>query len=169
MITRLIALSDAATIANLMTANWDFFTPYEPYRAESYFTAEGQHDVIADLLAKYNEGAVLPHVVLDGDRVVGRITITNIVRGPLLSGNLGYWINQSDNGRGLASAAVAELIRTAFDELGLHRLEAGTLVHNVRSQKVLQRNGFERFGLAPRFLKINGDWQDHILYQRLNE
>jgi ribosomal-protein-alanine N-acetyltransferase len=67
----------------------------------------------------------------------------------------------------VASAAVARLARLAFGELGLHRIEAGTLVHNLGSQRVLQRNGFQRYGLAPRFLKIAGQWRDHVLFQLL--
>ena len=51
--------------------------------------------------------------------------------------------------------------------LGLHRVEAGTLVHNVASQRVLLRTGFSQYGLAPKFLFIAGDWQDHILFQRI--
>ncbi len=53
----------------------------------------------------------------------------------------------------------------AFDDLGLHRIQAGTLVDNVRSQRVLERNGFVRFGVAPAYLHIAGEWRDHALYQ----
>ncbi len=47
-------------------------------------------------------------------------------------------------------------------------MEAGTLVHNLGSQRVLERNGFVRFGLAPQYLRIAGRWQDHVLFQVLN-
>ena len=57
----------------------------------------------------------------------------------------------------------------AFGELGLHRIEAGTVPHNVRSRAVLERNGFVRFGYAPAYLKIAGEWRDHVLYQALSE
>lgn len=63
----------------------------------------------------------------------------------------------------------AEVIRRAFTEFGLHRLQADTLVHNGASQRVLARNGFSRIGLAPRYLRIAGRWQDCVLHQRLNE
>jgi ribosomal-protein-alanine N-acetyltransferase len=53
--------------------------------------------------------------------------------------------------------------------LRLHRAEAGTLVHNIGSQRVLERNGFARYGLAPKYLRIAGRWQDHVLFQRINE
>ena len=70
---------------------------------------------------------------------------------------------------GLATAAVRDMVRVAFDELRLHCVQAETLLHNVRSQRVLKRNGFRRIGMAPAYLKIAGRWQDHILYQVIND
>jgi ribosomal-protein-alanine N-acetyltransferase len=78
---------------------------------------------------------------------------------------MGYWVGASHNGRGYATAAVREIVRVAFEELGLHRVQAETLLHNVRSQRVLEHNGFVRFGMAPAYLKIAGRWQDHAMYQ----
>ncbi|NUT18074.1 MAG: GNAT family N-acetyltransferase [Hamadaea sp.] len=101
------------------------------------------------------------------DEIVGMISLTMIERGPVEAAHLGYWVAQSANGRGVATAAVAAMIDLAFGEMGLHRLEACTMLHNAGSQKVLGRNGFERIGLARRYLKIAGRWQDHILFQRL--
>lgn len=46
---------------------------------------------------------------------------------------------------------------------------AETLLHNVRSQRVLKRNGFCRIGMAPAYLNIAGQWQHHILYQVIND
>jgi ribosomal-protein-alanine N-acetyltransferase len=57
----------------------------------------------------------------------------------------------------------------AFGSLGLHRLEAGTLVDNPASQRVLEKNGFELVGLARNYLHIGGEWRDHLLYQRTAE
>ena len=59
------------------------------------------------------------------------------------------------------------MVRIAFTELGLHRVQAGTLLHNRGSQRVLERNGFTPIGVAPRYLHIAGRWQDHLLFQRL--
>ncbi|SFP87133.1 Acetyltransferase (GNAT) domain-containing protein [Geodermatophilus dictyosporus] len=77
-------------------------------------------------------------------------------------------VRSAADGRGHASAAVGRMVRTAFEELGLHRVEAGTLVHNAGSQRVLARNGFTRYGLAPSYLRIAGRWQDHELFQPLD-
>ena len=56
--------------------------------------------------------------------------------------------------------------RQALD-LGLHRLEAGTMVDNVPSQRVLLSCGYEQYGLAPKLLFLNGAWRDHVLFQKL--
>jgi ribosomal-protein-alanine N-acetyltransferase len=94
------------------------------------------------------------------------VTISDLAYGPFRSANLGYWLAERLNGRGLATQAVGEAVEIAFGELDLHRLEAGTLVDNVASQRVLERNRFERIGLARRYFQIAGEWRDHFLYQR---
>lgn len=167
--TRLITLGDAPAIAGLVTASREFLAPWEPARDESYFTVEGQRATIEAALAKHEAGVMLPHAILnDEGRVAGRININDIVHGAFENGNLGYWVSAAEGGRGLATAAVRELIDVAFGQLGLHRIQAGTLLHNVRSQRVLERNGFIRFGMAPAYLRIGGQWQDHCLYQLIN-
>ena len=166
--TRLIAVEDAPALAELVQQNREFMADWDPIRPEDYFTPEGQRRAIEEALDSYADGVRVPHVILDGDRIVGRMTLSNIVRGAFQSCNLGYWVSQADNGHGLATAAVGDIMRVAFDEFGLHRIEAGTLLHNVASQRVLERNGFVRFGVAPRYLQIAGVWQDHALYQALN-
>ena len=169
-VTRLVTQDDAQVLAELLQVNRDFLAPWEPIRDEGHYTVAGQRITITSALERFRQGITVPHVILDEeDRIVGRITLNDIVRGPFLSCHLGYWLSAAANGRGLATAAVRDMIRVAFEEQGLHRIEAGTLLHNVRSQRVLERNGFVRFGVAPSYLKIAGQWQDHALYQITNE
>ncbi|SNY12953.1 GNAT family N-acetyltransferase [Paractinoplanes atraurantiacus] len=165
--TRLTTEGDAAEIGALLRANREFLTPWEPVRPAEFFTDEGQRRLIKETLRQYEGGATLPHVIVDDGRIVGRVMLTGIARGPFQSCHLGYWVARDANGRGIATAAVGRIAGLAFGELGLHRVEAGTLVHNAASQKVLERNGFRRYGVAPRYLKIAGEWQDHVLFQLL--
>ncbi len=104
----------------------------------------------------------------ESGELAGRINLNNIVRGAFQSGSLGYWVSAAENGRGLATAAVREMVQLAFGELRLHRVEAGTLLRNVGSQRVLERNGFVRYGMAPQYIKIAGQWQDHVLFQLIS-
>lgn len=157
-------------MAQLVLENRDFLAPWEPVRDAKYYTVAAQRKAIEAALERCEQGTALPCVILapEDSAIVGRITLNTIVRGPFQSASLGYLVGEKYNGRGVATAAVADMKRRAFGDLGLHRLEAGTLKHNLASQKVLERNGFERFGLAPRYLNIAGKWQDHILFQVLN-
>ncbi|TDC76371.1 GNAT family N-acetyltransferase [Streptomyces hainanensis] len=141
--------------------------PWEPHRPDFFYTPEGQAARLREQAAEAAAGRVVPWLLEDGDRVVGVATLTGIVRGPLQSGSLGYWVAADHTGRGLAGATVAHVLADARDRLRLHRVGAGTLPHNVASQRVLAKNGFERIGLAPRYLHIAGDWRDHVLFQRL--
>jgi len=167
---RLITLDDARGLADLVRTNREFLAPWEPLRDDSYFTEAGQRASIGASLAEHDRGRGLPYVITDGaGSVVGRVNLNNIVRGAFQSASLGYWLAEAAGGRGIATAAVREISRIAFTELGLHRLQADTLEHNVASQRVLERNGFVRIGWAPRYLRIAGRWQDCILHQLLSD
>ena len=167
---RLITLDDAPVLAELQRVNRAYLAPFEPARSDEYFTDAGQRAAIEDALTQYEQGRNLPYVITDeGAGVIGRITLNGIVRGPFLSCSVGYWVSQSATGRGVATAALREITRVAFGELGLHRIQVETLLDNFASQRVLKRNGFARIGMAPAYLKIAGRWQDMLLFQLINE
>lgn len=149
---------DAAGLARLLAVNRTFLTPFEPEHADDFFTADGQRRRI--------EAAEHLYAILDGEVLAGMMSLSNVVRGPFQSAHLGYWVDEASNGRGLATGALAELVDDSFTDLGLHRLEAATLVDNVASQRVLEKNRFTRIGIAPCYLRIAGAWRDHILFQR---
>ena len=163
MIRRLTP-GDAEELTALLVANRARLRPLEPDRPDAFYTVEFQ----CERLATFPEGRWL-FGILDGDELAGTIGVNNTVRGPLQSANIGYWIDELREGRGLATAAVGDVVEFAFGEAGLHRVEAGTLPDNVASQRVLEKNGFERIGLARRYLYIGGDWRDHILFQRVKD
>ncbi|GAA1866224.1 GNAT family N-acetyltransferase [Asanoa iriomotensis] len=163
---RPLQVSDAEALAAVHVANREFLAPFEPPRAESFYTPAGQLTRIQDATADPR----LHRCVIEADgELVGMVSLSVIERGPAESAHLGYWVAQAVNGRGIASKATALMIDVAFGEFGLHRLQAGTLLDNLGSQKVLARNGFERIGVAPSYLRIDGRWQDHVLFQLIND
>jgi ribosomal-protein-alanine N-acetyltransferase len=164
---RVLRPSDAEQMADAYLLNRDHLAPWEPARADEFFTVERQRQIIAAKLAQHAAGSEVPFVLLDEDRVVGALTLTGIVRGPFLSAHLGYWVDKEYNGRGIGSAAVPFAADFSRGELGLHRIQAATLPHNAASQKILKRAGFDEIGRAPSYLRIAGSWQDHILHQRV--
>ena len=184
---RPVAESDAERLARAYRRNREHLAPWDPPRDEAFFTTGGQRIRLRDLLGQRAAGRLAAWVLVgeegpgverqctepnpepdpDGITILGSMTLSNIVGGPFRSANLGYWIDERHTRHGLASAALREVCRFAESELGLHRLEAGTLPTNTGSQRVLAKNGFTRIGVAQQYLFIAGAWQDHVLYQRI--
>lgn len=163
---------DADPLAELTAANLDAIAETRPdalAEGPDATTVEGQRE----LIARYEEANATGRgraygIVVDG-RLAGLLSIMGTPRSPSGSANIGYWVAAEFGGRGVATAAVAAAIPLAFGELGLHRLEAGTLRDNFASQRVLEKNGFERIGVARGLLKIGGVWRDHVLFQLLED
>lgn len=164
---RPIEPADAERLGDLLARNRAWLAPWDPVRPETFFTVDGQRAEIQSAIRRRQQGVMMPLVITTDGVVVGRINLNSIVMGAFCSATLGYWVSEDAAGNGAATAAVGLATRMAFDRLGLHRVEAGTLPHNERSQRVLANNGFERYGYAPRYLRIAGEWQDHVLFQRV--
>lgn len=101
------------------------------------------------------------------DTLVGGITISRILRGVAQSCAIGYWIGEPYTNKGYMSEAVIGLLPEVFIEQGFHRLEAACLPDNIASVRVLEKAGFQREGYARKYLKIAGEWQDHLLFAML--
>ena len=166
---RPLAVTDARTLAQLYSENREFLAPLEPLRPEAFYTFEGQRRHIAQLTDRRSSGSAYPFVIVAGGKIVGAINLSNVVRGAFQNCNVGYWVAQAYNGRGYATEALRLVCERAFGELGLHRVEAGTLLDNTPSQRVIEKNGFTRIGIAPRYLQIAGTWSDHVLFQKTAE
>lgn len=163
---RPLAREDAEALAAAYRRNRDHLAPWDPVRPPEFFTAEGQRAALATQLAQVERGQSAAWVLTHGDGVIGRVNLNNIVMGVLRSASVGYWVDARHTRRGLAGAAVEHACAEAL-LLGLHRVEAGTMLHNSASQRVLVRAGFEHYGTARAFLFVAGAWQDHHLYQRI--
>jgi [ribosomal protein S5]-alanine N-acetyltransferase len=163
---RPLALTDARHLAAIYTQNREFLAPLEPLRPDVFYTFEGQRRHISQLTDRRTAGTAYPFVIALGSATVGAINLSNVVRGAFQSSNVGYWVAEEHNGQGVCTRALGLLCERAFTELGLHRIEAGTLPDNFASQRVLEKNGFVRIGHAPRYLQIAGAWSDHILFQK---
>ena len=99
--------------------------------------------------------------------LLGGISISNLRRGVAQSAGLGYWIGNRHARRGYMTEALGAVVTYCFDGLGLHRLEAACLPHNAPSRALLEKAGFREEGYARQYLRIDGRWQDHVLYAML--
>ena len=162
---------DHAEWAALRETSRSFLTPWEPIWPEDDLTrgafrrrlkryAEDQrNDLAYSFLIFRNKDNAL----------VGGLTLANIRRGVAQAGSIGYWIGAPYARSGYMTAAVRALIPFCFRTLRLHRLEAACIPGNSASIGLLEKTGFKREGYARGYLSINGAWQDHLLYARLND
>ncbi len=99
----------------------------------------------------------------DERAVLGTISLTELVRGPLQQAFLGYTLAERAQGKGIMTEAVRALCTLGFDTLRLHRVAANYMPTNERSGGVLRRCGFAVIGYARDYLFIDGAWRDHVL------
>ncbi|GAA2270591.1 MULTISPECIES: GNAT family N-acetyltransferase [Kitasatospora] len=109
-------------------------------------------------------GRILPFVVLYRGELVGQLTVGSITWGSMCSANVGYWIDEAVAGRGIMPTAVALSVDYCFAVLGLHRIEVCIRPENGPSRRVVEKLGFRSEGMRPRYLHIDGDWRDHLVY-----
>ena len=124
--------------------------PATPERFRAYLAKCRWSDYCSRLVCRREDG-----------RIVGLFNISQIVRGPLQSAFLGYWVGAPFAGRGYMSQGLALLLRHAFRVLKLHRIEANLQPANAASRRLAKRAGFRKEGLSPRYVKIGGRWRDH--------
>jgi ribosomal-protein-alanine N-acetyltransferase len=109
-------------------------------------------------------GLALPFVITYGGRLVGQISVSNIVRGALRGANVGYWVDAEVAGRNIAPTALAMVIDHSFGAAGLHRLEVDIRPENAASLRVAEKLGLRREGYYERFLDIDRGWRDHVAF-----
>lgn len=163
------APSDYTAWAELRDASRAHLMPWEPkwsrdelsrwaYRRRLRYYQRDQREDLGYAFFIFDAGS---------SRLIGGLTLSNVRRGVTQAAALGYWLGRAHTGRGHMRHAVALAAQFAFDELCLHRLEAACLPNNDPSIRVLRWNGFQEEGAARSYLKINGEWRDHLLFALL--
>ena len=164
---RPLEAADLPALVEARVRNREFLTEWEPTRDESFFTPAGQARELALDDAAWRTATGFPFAILDAsenDRLIGRVALANVVRGVWQNATLGYWVSQDAGSRGHATAAVRLVLQFAFEVAGLHRIQPAIMPRNARSKRVVEKCGFRHEGVALRYLKINGVWEDHDLY-----
>ena len=163
------SMYDYVDWAELRAMSRAHLTPWEPQWSIDELTRSAFRRRLRHYARETREDLGYAFFVLRGgdEALVGGLTMSNVRRGISQSATLGYWIGLPHVRQRHMTAAVAAALGFAFDELHLHRVEAACMPSNFASIGVLERCGFEREGLARSYLKINGVWQDHLLFARV--
>lgn len=168
---RVPQIGDYREWAQLRADSRAFLEPWEPRWMPDELERTAWRMRINHYRQDHAQGSAMAFFIFEKGRgrLVGGITLGNIRHGVSKSAQVGYWIGQPYAGQGLMTEAVMALSRFAFGELKLHRIEAACIPKNIRSIRVLEKAGFQREGLLRSYLRINGAWQDHYLYARIED
>lgn len=166
---KVLTPEDTEDVLKYYVRNKKHLEPYEPDREENYYTKKVQNEYLIEGYKQFlNNESVSYGIYLNKD-MVGKIKISNIVLGVFKNAFIGYSIDEKFQGNGYMKEAVKMVIDYAFNDLGLHRVEASTLVENEKSQRVLLGCGFKEIGISKNYLFINGKWRDHKIFYIVNE
>lgn len=157
--------SDAKTLLELRRRNDHFLRAFEPIKGLDFLTLEAQHREIEGASEASSADRGYSFGVFDsGEKLIGKVSLSNVARGAWQNATLGYFIDKDHNGRGHGTEAVALACVFAFTAADLHRVQAAVMPHNGASARLLVKNGFRFEGLAVAYLRINGRWEDHHVY-----
>ncbi|MEC2109980.1 GNAT family protein [Bacillus stercoris] len=161
---------DAEENLRLQSENRDFFEQFSMIRADDYYTVEGQRKRITAYQQRLEKDEEYHFGIFTAsdDRLIGTVSLFQIIRGALQTAFIGYFLDKAHNGKGIMTEAVRLVVDYAFRELKLHRIEAGVMPRNLGSMRVLEKAGFHKEGIARKNVKINGVWEDHQVLAILN-
>jgi len=167
LIATLPSEADVTALLEYARRNDEPHRPWSPPTPPHPFTLETTLRRIRDLRRQFEAGS---HVRFwlrwrndEQGPFVGALTLSGIELGPFRCARVGYHLDHECQGRGLMTEALGAVVRYAFGELRLHRLEASVIPSNERSVRVLERAGFVVEGYARKYLFINGQLRDHLL------
>ena len=163
---RVPQIQDHPAWAELRARSREFLTPWEPTWTASELTKVSFRRRLKHYARDLREDMGYAFFLYrnSDDMLLGGVTLSNVRRGVTQACTLGYWVGAPHAQQGFMTAGVTAAIPFVFDSLRLHRLEAACLQKNTASRRLLERTGFNQEGVARSYLKINGVWQDHLLY-----
>jgi ribosomal-protein-alanine N-acetyltransferase len=172
LVLRAPKVTDVPELRLVMRKNADHLRPFSPAHppGEDPSSLTGLSTMVARQRKEWRHDRRFSFVMTLRDPeapIIGRVSLNNIVRGAFLNAEIGYWIDESFQRRGLMTEAVRAVLNFSFDELGLHRVQAAIMPHNTASLRVVEKIGFRREGEAAAYLRIAGKWEDHILFAML--
>ncbi|ABO22120.1 ribosomal protein S5-alanine N-acetyltransferase [Shewanella loihica] len=167
---RLLEGHEAQMLLRYYLENREHLAPWEPERRDDFFMLAHAQSVVAENTRLYKAGLAFRFAILNREQteIIGLCNITNLVMGIFKAANLGYSVAERYQGQGYMSEALRALLDFVFHEVGLNRVMANYMPNNEKSARLLASLGFEREGYAKSYLKIAGEWQDHVLTAKLN-
>jgi ribosomal-protein-alanine N-acetyltransferase len=171
IILRYPQMSDFAAWAALRGESREFLAPWEPTWAADELSRSAFRRRIRRYQREIRGDQSYPFFVFRkaDNLLIGGCTLSNVRRGVTQSAAIGYWIGERYARHGHMHAALTAVLPFVFQVLALHRLEAACIPENEASRALLLKVGFREEGRARRYLQINGEWRDHVLFALLED
>jgi len=160
---------NAEEILEYYKKNKNHLAPFEPTKDNNFYTLETQKKYLNKSYREFLGGTNIDLGIFKEEKLIGKIKLSRILHGSFKNGILGYSIDEDEQGKGYMKESVKLLLKYAFHECELHRIEASALVNNEKSRRVLTKCGFKLIGINEKYLLINGKWEDHATYYILKE
>lgn len=165
---KLLSLDDTNKLFDFEVENRLYFEAIGLSRSEAYYNYVSFEEIVKDLVKEQDLGVHFMYLITnEQDEVVGRINLTDIIKGPLNKAELGYRIGEKHQGKGYATSAAKVIISKAKMVHNLHRIEAGTSPQNIGSQIVLIKNGFQFVGKYTQYIMTKEGWTDSLLFEKI--
>lgn len=146
--------------------NRSFFEESCISRGDKYYEENNFKEILKELIKDQEKGIHYMYLIKDdNDEIVGRINLVEIIRGNMNKAELGYRIAKAHTGQGYGKKSTELILSEALNIHKLHRIEAGTSIGNIASQKILEHNGFRKVGVYDKYIYINGKWDDSVIYE----
>ncbi|WP_291634462.1 GNAT family protein [Clostridium sp.] len=158
---------DVEEVLDFHLRNREFLRYFEPTRDEYFYTLDSQKRTLTESYKQFLNGSGVNFGIYKNNKLIGKIKISNIVMGVFKNAFIGYSLDEKEQSKGYMKAAVKLVVEYAFEELDLHRIEATTLIDNEKSQRVLRNCGFKELGISEKYLYINSEWRDHMVFYKV--
>ncbi|MDP4986461.1 MAG: GNAT family N-acetyltransferase [Candidatus Nanopelagicales bacterium] len=165
LVLRPLKLRDKKEWTKLRQRNQNWFRQWESTVPDEFSDGKASfYQIVKNLRVEAKAQRSLPFVMEIDKKIAGQITVANINYGSTRSAYIGYWIAEEFAGKGYTPLAVAMAIDHCFQILNLHRIEITIRPENLKSLRVVEKLGLRSEGLRPKYLHIDGDWRDHLVF-----
>jgi ribosomal-protein-alanine N-acetyltransferase len=168
VVLRPLSSADFPAWQEVRRRNNGWLTPWEPARTPGMpDVVESREAFAMRCSARERErqlGTGFGFGVFVAGRLAGEINLSSVQRGPFQSAYVGYWIDEAQAGNSFTPEGLLLVMRFAFEQLHLHRVQISIIPRNHRSRRVVEKLKLRDEGIALRYLEINGVWEDHVRY-----
>lgn len=181
VLVRPIKESDLKSWQNVRGENQNYLQPYEPLWPSDCLTAEFFHSMYVQIAKDWNADRRYCFLIFTAKedqenntphrkpadqytKLIGGVNINNVQRGVTQCASFGYWLAENAQGNGYMTDALRGLLKFSFTVLKLNRINISCMPHNTPSINIARRLGFDEEGFAKKYIKINGKWEDHVLF-----